>query len=144
MASDKPKAFVDANVFLDVLQIRKNWESSLKLVNSVRERKVNGYVSTLTVAILYFLCRRDGLSDNQSRRDVGDSISGFEILGLDGKHVMAALADKGFNDFEDALQFYSAKEIASVIITRNKRDFSSASGDVEILTPEEFLKKHSD
>lgn len=144
MASDEPKAFVDVNVFLDVLQIRKNWEYSLKVISFVRQKKVTGYVSALTVAILYFLRRRDGSSDNQSRRDVVDSISGFEILGLDGKHVMAALSDKRFNDFEDALQFYSAKEIANAILTRNKRDFSSVSGDIEILTPEEFLKKYSD
>ncbi|MDE1827411.1 MAG: PIN domain-containing protein [Thaumarchaeota archaeon] len=144
MANDEPKAFVDVNVFLDVLQIRKNWESSLKVISFVRQKKVTGYVSALTVAILYFLRSRDGFSDNQSRRDVGDSISGFEILGLDGKHVMAALSDKRFNDFEDALQFYSAKGVANAILTRNKRDFSSVSGDMEILTPEEFLKKYSD
>ncbi len=142
MASDEPKAFVDVNVFLDVLQIRKNWESSLQLLSSVRQKKVAGYVSSLTVAILYFLRRRDGFSDNQSRRDVTDSISGFEISGLDGKQVMAALSEKRFNDFEDALQFYSAKQVANVIVTRNKRDFSSVGRDLEILTPEEFLKKY--
>ncbi|MDE1764195.1 MAG: PIN domain-containing protein [Thaumarchaeota archaeon] len=137
------KAFVDVNVFLDVLQMRKNWESSLNVISSVRQKELTGYVSALTVAILYFLRRRDGFSDNQSRRDVADSISGFEILGLDGKHAVAALADKRFSDFEDALQFYSAKQVANVIITGNKRDFSSVSGNVEILTPEEFLKKYS-
>ncbi|MGI0059166.1 MAG: type II toxin-antitoxin system VapC family toxin [Nitrosotalea sp.] len=142
MASDEPRAFVDVNVFFDVLQMRKNWESSLRLINSVREKKVRGYVSALTVAILYFLRRREGFSDNQSRKDVIDSISGFEILGLGNKHVMTALADKRFDDFEDALQFYSAKEISNAIITRNKKDFSSVNNEMEILTPEEFFKKY--
>ena len=40
-------------------------------------------------------------------------------------------------DFEDALQYYSAKSVkADYIITRNTKDFSYS--DIKVLTPREF------
>lgn len=43
-------------------------------------------------------------------------------------------------DFEDAMQYFSAKEIgADCIVTRNVKDFDFA--EIEVLTPHEFLEK---
>lgn len=43
-----------------------------------------------------------------------------------------------FSDFEDALQYHSAlKAEATVIITRNKKDFSYSS--LPVYTPDEYL-----
>lgn len=133
--------FVDANIFMDILQKRRNWESSLKILNAIRNQKIAGYVSPLTTAILYFL-RRNELTDAGARRDVRDSISGLKVLDLSSKHIFSALDDDRFNDFEDALQFQSAKERASVIITRNKKHFSKVAKKIEVLTPEEFIRQH--
>ncbi len=45
-------------------------------------------------------------------------------------------------DFEDAIQFYSAKEKdVEIIITRNKKDFMPVEKEIMISTPEEFIKK---
>lgn len=133
--------FVDVNIFMDILQKRHNWESSLQILNAIRNQKIAGHVSPLTTAILYFL-RRNELTDAGARRDVRDSISGLKVLDLSSQHIFSALDDNRFNDFEDALQFHSAKEHASVIITRNKKHFSKVAKEIEVLTPEEFIKKH--
>ncbi len=43
-----------------------------------------------------------------------------------------------FNDFEDAMQYYSAlREQADVIITRNKDDYEAAQ--IPVYKPQEFL-----
>ncbi len=135
------KIFVDVNIFMDILQTRSNWQSSLRVVNAVRTKKIAGYVSALTAAILYFL-RRQELSESETRRDVKDSIKGFRILDLSSRYISVALDDKRFGDFEDALQFYSARETAKIIITRNKKDFAGVAKEVEVLTPEEFIRKY--
>lgn len=45
-------------------------------------------------------------------------------------------------DFEDALQYCSAKSIeADVIVTRNVKDFSFS--EIPVMTPEEFIRKAS-
>ena len=43
-----------------------------------------------------------------------------------------------FNDFEDAMQYFSAKhENVDYIITRNKKDF--AVSDIPVFEPQEFV-----
>ena len=48
------KIFVDANIFLDILQKRRNWERSFSIRKGVVEGKHDGYLSALSVAIIYF------------------------------------------------------------------------------------------
>ena len=43
-----------------------------------------------------------------------------------------------FKDFEDAMQYFSAKhEDIDYIITRNKKDFTAS--DIPVLKPQEFV-----
>ncbi len=109
-------------------------------MNSAREGKVSGCVSSLTVAIIYFLRSQD-LSESEARKQTKESIDGLEILDMGSKHISSAFDDGRFNDFEDALQFHSAKGV-DVIITRNKRDFARVAGKIEVLSPEEFVNKY--
>jgi len=49
------------------------------------------------------------------------------------------LNDRGFGDFEDAIQYYSAIENSQdIIITRNLRDFKSSK--IPVMTAGEFIK----
>lgn len=51
--------------------------------------------------------------------------------------ILAALKS-GWNDFEDAVQYFTAQNIeVSYIITRNKKDYLSA--DIVVVEPEEFF-----
>lgn len=44
----------------------------------------------------------------------------------------------GFDDLEDAMQYYSAiSSKVDVVLTRNKKDFVEAN--VPVMTPDEFL-----
>lgn len=152
MASNKPagnlSAFFDANIFMDILFTRSKWQNSAKAINAAKTNKIQkGYVSSLTVAIIYFLRRGSKgnrrVTDTQARSDVQNSISGIEVLGISSKHVQLAIGDKRFRDFEDAMQFHCAKDAnADAIVTRNKKDFSKVTNKIEILNPEEFLKKY--
>lgn len=100
----------------------------------------------MTVAITYFVHKNHKaarISDARAKADIKNLMQGFDILSVDSGHVISSLADERFNDFEDALQFHSAKENAGAIITRNKRDYSRVAGEIQVLSPEEFLKGRS-
>lgn len=58
----------------------------------------------------------------------------------DGKSVDNAIAST-FQDFEDAVQYYTAYGNADIIITRNPKDFIKHS-KIPILTPTEFSNKY--
>ena len=152
MASNKPagnlSAFFDANIFMDILFTRSKWQNSAKAINAAKTNKIQkGYISSLTVAIIYFLRRGSKanrrVTETQARNDVQNSISDLQVLAISSKNVSSAIGDKRFKDFEDAMQFHCAKDAnADVIVTRNKKDFSKVANEIEILNPEEFLKKY--
>ena len=62
------------------------------------------------------------------------------MSGVGQNIVDSAIALKA-KDFEDAMQYFSAKEIdADCIVTRNVKDFDFA--EIKVLTPHEFLEMY--
>ena len=60
-----------------------------------------------------------------------------KVTTVSGKEVDNALASP-FDDYEDALQYYSAmREHVDVIVTRNKKDFILSK--IPVLSPNEYL-----
>ncbi|MFQ6074764.1 MAG: type II toxin-antitoxin system VapC family toxin [Candidatus Bathyarchaeia archaeon] len=135
------KLFVDANVFIDIQRKRTNWKKSFAVVRAVLEGRHRGYISALTPVIVYFL-RRPVTSEARARRQTLDVIDGFEIVDLTAELVNTAFQEKRIGDFEDAIQFHSAKSVAKTLVTRNKRDYRGVEDELEVLTPEEFLEKY--
>ncbi len=128
---------VDINVFEDVIRRREGWEGSFGVLSKVKDKSEKGFISALTVPVLYFLRR---LPDRKARKKVKETIQGFEIIDLTSEIVNDAMNDWEFADFEDAIQFYSAKSAnAEIIITRNKTHFRVVENKINVLTPEEFL-----
>lgn len=130
---------VDVNIFVDVLSGRENFENSIKIIDLVKKEKIQGSISALTVPILFFLlskCQDPRIAKNS----VEEITKGFDIVPLTIQ-ILQKSFESELNDFEDAIQFYSAIEgKCKIIITRNKKDFEVCEG-VKILTPEEFLAK---
>ena len=59
------------------------------------------------------------------------------VAGVTETEILSALKS-GWNDFEDAVQYFTAQNIeVSYIITRNKKDYLSA--DIVVVEPEEFF-----
>jgi predicted nucleic acid-binding protein len=139
-AGDKAPIFLDANIFVDILQKRSGWQSSLAVVAAVNTKKLNECLSSLTVAIIHYIWRQQ-VSESQARDDIRNIMDGFDILAVTSEHIYSSLSDSKFKDFEDALQFHSARGIAGSIITRNKRHYSKVADEVQILTPEECLRR---
>ena len=83
-----------------------------------------------------------GVDRNASKEELKKSIRGFKIVGILQQDIETALDQNEFTDLEDAFQYFSGSRVAKIIVTRNKADYP-AKGEIEILTPEEFLKKYS-
>lgn len=130
--------FLDANIFLDVARKRKGWEASATALAEIKRR--NGFLSSLTVAIVYFIKLRT-TPPVRARQETRELVEGLQIAAVTSEIIRQALDDLNIEDFEDAIQFYCANEVAKSMVTRNKRHHAAAGRDVEILTPEEYLSR---
>ncbi len=140
--ANEPKVFVDANIFLDFLRQRQDWQARYEVTERVRLKKAEGFLSELTVAIIWFQLAKNYPSKT-AREKLRKAIHGFKVTTLEPEQVDTAIDDAKFDDIEDALQYYTAKAVAKIFITRNKSDFAKVKG-MEVLTPEEFLGKYGE
>ncbi|MGH9426937.1 MAG: PIN domain-containing protein [Terriglobia bacterium] len=131
---------VDVNVFEDVFRQRQGWESSLAVLNCLRNGQAAGYVSALTPPILYFFRRRTR-GEKAARQAVQRILQNWAVVPLtgDGEAIGQAYT-AALPDFEDALQLEAAKTAhVDAIVTRNKKHFRQPA--VRILSPEEFVEQ---
>jgi len=122
---------------MDMLEERQGIEGSMRVINLVREKKIGGYISALTIPILWFITEK-ALSETEAKKVIRESIKGFSIAPLSSNVLNEAFKSE-MKDFEDAIQLHSAiRARCEYLITRNKKDFISEDRP-KILTPEEFL-----
>ena len=114
---------IDTNVVLDVLCNRTDFvEESKKVLKLCEVKKINGYVSALSIANIMYIMRKE--LENDKIQDIIKKLSLiFDIIDLTGIDLIKA-STLNFNDYEDAIQSVQAKRIkANYIITRNINDF---------------------
>ena len=129
--------FVDTNILLDVLMYRKEHLVESATVWDCAERgKINSYVSAISFNNIHYLFRRN-LGAVKAKQAVVTLRDTFNIVPLDGKIIDQAI-DADWNDFEDAIQFFSAIRCdAECIVTRNQKDFKDSS--IPAMSPKDLL-----
>jgi predicted nucleic acid-binding protein len=63
------KALLDVNIFVDVFERRNGWTRSMKILSTVKSGDIEGFISILTIPILYFL-RSRYIQEFQAREDI--------------------------------------------------------------------------
>ena len=132
------KVFIDSDIILDVLAEREPfYEAAAELFDLGYAKELELYTTAVVLSnVFYFLRKKHGTEKSKELLKKLRSIMG--VLPIDEIMVDKAL-DSRFSDFEDALQYFSAKgnEIP-VILTRNTRDYKEKN--IIIQTAEEYLK----
>lgn len=132
------KLFVDSDVILDLLAQREEFYiHSAKLFTLSDENKVRLYTSPIVFASLHYLLKK--LTNNQTAlKSLRKLKTLIGILSIDEKIIEQAL-NSDFNDFEDAIQYFTAiTNRINIIITRNKSDYKKSK--ITVSTAEEFIK----
>ncbi|MDO9634061.1 MAG: PIN domain-containing protein [Paludibacter sp.] len=130
---------IDTNIIVDLLAKRKNfYQEAQELFTLADEKAIKLYISSLTFANTHYLLSKE-LNSNEARKVLIKFKLLVSILPLDDKILELALSSD-FNDFEDAIQYYTAVENKlNIIITRNKKDFKTSS--LPVLTAKEYLNR---
>ena len=130
--------FVDTNIVIDLLYKRKGFYEGAQALFTMGDNKlVNLSVSSLTIANTHYLLSKKCKTNEASKILIRLKLL-VNVLALDDKILDLALVSD-FNDFEDAIQYFSALENScEAIITRNKRDFKNSL--LPVMTADEFLE----
>lgn len=134
-----PKLFIDTDIILDILAKRDPfYDSAAQLFTLIDEKKVETFTTPVVFSNLFYI-----LSKLKSREFAHSSLRKLRLLlsviEVDEKIIDLALNSE-FKDFENAIQYYSAKfNDLEFIVTRNVKDF--VSKDLTVLTAEEFLER---
>lgn len=132
------KLFIDSDIILDLLAEREpHYIHAARLFTLIDQNEIIAYTSPLIFANLHYLLKKQttNLLALKSLRKLKTLIN---ILPL-GERVIEQALNSEFNDFEDAIQYFTAVNNGiTLIITRNKIDYKRSK--IDVLTAEEFLK----
>ncbi len=134
------KVFLDTNVFLDLfLERGKFADASETILSWCEEGELTGATSALNVANIYYIVRKQR-SKSETKKVIKNLLGFIGIANTTKKDLILAI-ESDFNDFEDAIQHYSALNVDYInfIITRNIKDFNHST--IPVITPEEFILK---
>jgi predicted nucleic acid-binding protein len=134
------KTFIDTNIFLDILCKREKFvDDALSIFDMAVDNQIELLISDLSIANIKYITRKEIPIDKfydliKTFRPI------FTIVPL-GADVIDKALDLRANDFEDALQYFSAVQAnADCLVTRNIKDYGFAK--IEVLNSQTFLAKY--
>ncbi len=131
------RVLVDTNVLLDVLGQREPfWPDSARVWTLAETGRLDARISAISFNNVYHIVRRWG-GRVQAERSLRLLRDVFDTVDLT-RRVLSQAVDAGFDDFEDAIQYFSAQHVgAEVIVTRNAGHFPRYGPPA--MNPTEFL-----
>ena len=131
------KLFLDTNVVVDLIKYREPFVYDVIPIFQQGKTGIHQLlISDLAFVNVAYIAKK-GITRVRLYELLSDLRSNVHVVMVGEECVDSALQLKA-NDFEDAIQYFSAKQgNADFIITRNKADFYFS--DIPVLEPKEFL-----
>ena len=129
--------FLDTNVLIDLIDKREPFYNEIAIIATLAEnKKIKLAASSLSFVNTVYVVSR-----NIEEKLVLEALRKFRFI-CEVSDIDEIVIDKSlisnFNDYEDAVQYFSAVHHRSeVILTRNKKDFKNS--EIPVMTPKEFL-----
>lgn len=133
------RVLIDTDIILDFFFDREPFaENVAKILSLCESEEIKGFVTPVIISNVYYLLRQTAKHEKVIEKlKLLVSITGVLVT---DKDVIVQALNSEFNDFEDALQNYSAesdKEI-DLILTRNTKDFKNSL--LAVMTPDSYIK----
>ena len=131
------RIFLDANVLVSVLNKEYPlFPLSARVLSLSENSRYQVYTSPLCLAIAYYFAEKKS-GKAMAKKKLVLLAENLRITKLN-EEITRLAAKSNIDDFEDALQYYSAKDSkCECIITENTKDFYKC--DLEVLDCEQFL-----
>ena len=131
------KILLDSDILLDFFFNREPYFTySKEVLDLCEKKKVEGFITPVIFSNVYYLLRKNFSKETCFTFATG-LMNVVDIISIDKSVVLKSL-QSDFNDFEDALQNFSAESSGlKILLTRNLKDCQKSS--LRIMTPENFL-----
>jgi predicted nucleic acid-binding protein len=135
------KILFDTNVILDYLLERQPFvEVASELWNANARGQLEGYISAITPINIFYIVRKE-VPLETVHAGIAELLSLFRVCPIDLSVLQAALKSQ-MKDYEDAVQYASAKSIGvEVIVTRDPKGYMGL--ELPALSPSELLQRLS-
>lgn len=132
------KILLDTNIIIDFLGERKGfYDPAAKIITLADKKKIKIYVSVVSMATAYYV-----LAKYENKKAALEKVRKFKVLceiSSTNNEVFEKALNAPFDDFEDALRYFSAVEDnCDLIVTRNEKDYKTAL--IPVMNPENYLQ----
>ncbi len=131
--------FIDTNLIIYFLSYRKPFsEDAAILFQLAKEKKINVYVAAISINNTYYILRQ--VTSHIRALKLIDEFEEYVYVQETNRDILKKALRSGFNDFEDAIQYYSAIQLGEIDIltTRNLKDFKKS--EIPVLSPSTTVK----
>jgi len=134
----KKRVFVDTDIIYDLLAKREPfYQAAARLFTLADEGKIQIFISSLSIANIHYMLSKEKKSSFEAKQILRKFKLLVQIAPLNEKIIDLALNSE-FNDFEDAIQYYSAlQNEIEILLTRNLKDYKKAQ--ITVLTAQDFI-----
>ena len=135
------RLFLDANILVSVLNKEYPLFSyAARILSLGNNNRFKVYTSPVCLAIaFYFAEKKHGTQ--AAKQKISLLANNIMITDVGTETVLSSLADKKVNDFEDGIEYYSAKKSkCEIIITEDIADFYFS--EIEVLNTKDFIEKY--
>ena len=131
------RVLFDTNIVLDVLLDRQPFSiPATSLFIKVERGVIDGFMCATTVTTIHYLSTKV-IGKEAAANQVRSLLSLFDIAPVN-RPILESAVDSGFDDFEDAVVYESARHSGvQAIVTRDMA--GSKRSDLPILSPNELL-----
>ena len=136
------KVCLDTNVFITIKNKEEDFESCIKILNAIEEKRIEGSVSTIVLAevLVGFYIKNE---KNEANRFLSSAILNFDVVpvNLDITQMAAQIRVQYGIKLPDAIITASSiNSNSDYFITYNKTMLKKL--EIQILSPKEFVNNH--
>jgi predicted nucleic acid-binding protein len=131
--------YLDTNIIIDIFAARAPHDlAAIELYRLAKENKIKIYISAESYTTIYYLLRINKITHNKCLLLFQDLLKTTSVIATDENIINKAI-NIGFDDFEDGVQFISAKTNPkiSLIVTRDKKGFKKS--DIPVVDANQAL-----
>lgn len=132
------KVLIDTNVLIDFYCEREDfYQDAASIFDLACNGKIEIWVSPISFVNFFYITRKE--YSVEQRYEILRGLMQICNIASTDKFVLSEALSVVVPDFEDMVQYHSARLIsADCIVTRNVKDFATATA-VKVMTPSQFL-----
>ena len=132
--------YLDTNIIIDIFAARAPHDiAAIELYRLAKDNKIKIYISAESFTTIYYILRINKIAHNKCLLIFQDLLNTTTVM-TTNELIISKAVHIGFNDFEDGVQFVSAKSNSKInlIVKKDKKGFKKS--DIPVIDANQALQ----